>query len=335
MIPAGFEYVKAKTLGQALTAAATKDTQVLAGGQSLIPLLRFRLAQPKRLVDIGGLAQLKGIKATPKGLRIGSGVTYRELLDSAQVRKHAPLIAEVTKGIGDRQVRNRGTIGGSVAHADPASDMPAVLLALGATITARSKRGTRSIRCLALLPRRIHHRAQEGRAGDRHPGAAASQGRGHFVRDLRAARLGISARGRGSRRGEAEGRGEPRGARLHRAHRSRIPRGRREPADRNEGHRPRMWPRWRKPRPVGSRPTPTSTPPPTTDCTWPVSRPSVRSRRPSRAPGRGACGLISRGRRRSPPPSRPCGSGCSTPISSRPARPAWRRSKGWTTPTTR
>lgn len=145
MIPAGFEYVKAKTLGQALTAAATKDTQVLAGGQSLIPLLRFRLAQPKRLVDIGGLAQLKGIKATPKGLRIGSGVTYRELLDSAQVRKHAPLIAEVTRGIGDRQVRNRGTIGGSVAHADPASDMPAVLLALGATITARSKRGTRSI----------------------------------------------------------------------------------------------------------------------------------------------------------------------------------------------
>jgi carbon-monoxide dehydrogenase medium subunit len=78
-------------------------------------------------VDIGGLAQLKGIKATPKGLRLGSGVTYRELLDSALVRKHASLIVEATNGIGDRQVRNRGTIGGSIAHADPASDLPAVL----------------------------------------------------------------------------------------------------------------------------------------------------------------------------------------------------------------
>ena len=145
MIPAGFEYVRAKTLAQALTAAATRDTKLLAGGQSLIPLLRFRLAQPKRIVDIGGLAQLKGIKATPKGLRIGSLVTYRELLDSALVRKHASLIAEVTEDIGDRQVRNLGTIGGSVAHADPASDMPAVLLALGALIAVRSSRGSRTL----------------------------------------------------------------------------------------------------------------------------------------------------------------------------------------------
>ena len=145
MIPAGFEYVRAKTLGQALTAAATKDTKLLAGGQSLIPLLRFRLAQPRRLVDISGLTQLKGIKATPRGLRIGSLVTYRELLDSGLVKKHAALVAEVTENIGDWQVRNLGTIGGSVAHADPASDMPAVLLALGATINVRSSRGARAI----------------------------------------------------------------------------------------------------------------------------------------------------------------------------------------------
>lgn len=145
MIPAGFEYVRAKTLAQALAAAGAKDTKVLAGGQTLIPLLRFRLTQPKRLVDIGGLAQLKGIKTTPKGLRIGAGVTYREILDSALVRRHAPLLTEVTAGIGDRQVRNRGTIGGSAAHADPASDLPAVLLALGASITMRSKRGARTI----------------------------------------------------------------------------------------------------------------------------------------------------------------------------------------------
>ena len=145
MIPAGFEYVRAKTLAQALTAAATNGTKVLAGGQTLIPLMRFRFTSPKRLVDIGGLAQLKGIKATPKGLRIGSLTTYREILDSALVRKHAALMTEVTEHIGDRQVRNVATIGGSTAHADPASDMPAVLLALGALITVRSKRGTRTI----------------------------------------------------------------------------------------------------------------------------------------------------------------------------------------------
>ena len=145
MIPAGFEYVRAKTLAQALTAAGTNGTKVLAGGQTLIPLLRFRFASPKRLVDIGGLAQLKGIKATPKGLRIGSLTTYREILDSALVRKNAALMVEVTEHIGDRQVRNVATIGGSTAHADPASDMPAVLLALGALITVRSKRGARTI----------------------------------------------------------------------------------------------------------------------------------------------------------------------------------------------
>lgn len=145
MIPAGFEYVRAKTLAQALTAVATSGTKVLAGGQSLIPLLRFRFTSPKRLVDIGGLAQLKGIKATPRGLRIGSLTTYREILDSALVRKNAALMTEVTEHIGDRQVRNVATIGGSTAHADPASDMPAVLLALGALITVRSKRGTRAI----------------------------------------------------------------------------------------------------------------------------------------------------------------------------------------------
>ena len=145
MIPAGFEYVRAKTLAQALTAAATRDTKLLAGGQSLIPLLRFRLSQPKRLVDIQGISQLKGIKTTPRGLRIGAITTYREILDSALVRKHTPLLAVVTENVGDRQVRNLGTIGGSVAHADPASDIPAVLVALGASITVRSRRGARTI----------------------------------------------------------------------------------------------------------------------------------------------------------------------------------------------
>ena len=151
MIPAGFEYVRAKTLAQALAAASTKDTKLLAGGQTLIPLLRFRFTSPRRLVDIGGVAQLKGIKATARGLRIGALVTYREILDSALVQKHAPLVAEVTENIGDRQVRNLGTIGGSVAHADPASDMPAVLVALGASIMVRSQRGARTIAAAAFF----------------------------------------------------------------------------------------------------------------------------------------------------------------------------------------
>jgi len=145
MIPAAFEYTRARTLAEALKALGNRDTKAVAGGQTLIPLLRFRLAAPKRLVDIGGLAQLQGIKRTPKGLRIGAGSTWRELLDSSVVKRAAPLIAEVTAHIGDRQVRNLGTIGGSLAHADPASDIPAVLLALDAILTAQSRRGRRSI----------------------------------------------------------------------------------------------------------------------------------------------------------------------------------------------
>jgi transposase len=160
MIPAGFEYVKAKTLGQALTAAATKDTQVLAGGQSLIPLLRFRLAQPKRLVDIGGLAQLKGIKATPKGLRIGSGVTYRELLDSTLVRKHAAHRGgdqghrrpAGTESRDDRRIRRARR---------SASDMPAVLSRSGDDHRALQAREPGAF--LSRASSRRQHRAQEGR----------------------------------------------------------------------------------------------------------------------------------------------------------------------------
>jgi carbon-monoxide dehydrogenase medium subunit len=146
MIPAPFEYAKAKNLRDALNALASGNgSKLLAGGHSLLPLMRFRLAQPSRLVDIGDLAELKGITEKGRGLRIGALTTYRELLDSAAVRERAPLIAEATHTIGDIQVRNRGTIGGGLAHADPAADMPAVMLALDATLVARSKAGKRSI----------------------------------------------------------------------------------------------------------------------------------------------------------------------------------------------
>jgi carbon-monoxide dehydrogenase medium subunit len=145
VIPAAFEYTRARSLADALKAAGARGTKVIAGGQSLVPLLRFRLAQPSVVVDIGHLPQLRGIKRAKQGVVIGAATTYRDVLDSKLLRDTHPIIAETTEGIGDRQVRNRGTIGGGLAHADPASDMPAVMLALDAVFTLQSRRGKRSV----------------------------------------------------------------------------------------------------------------------------------------------------------------------------------------------
>jgi carbon-monoxide dehydrogenase medium subunit len=144
MIPTSFEYVRAKNLNEALKALG-KNTKVIAGGHSLLPLLKFRLAQPDMLVDIGRLPQLKGIRKAGGGLRIGAATTYRELLESKDVRTRYPLIADVTEHIGDLQVRNAGTVGGGLAHADPAADMPPVMLVLDATFVLQSKGGKRSV----------------------------------------------------------------------------------------------------------------------------------------------------------------------------------------------
>jgi carbon-monoxide dehydrogenase medium subunit len=147
MIPTSFDYVRAGSLKDALSAlAAGGGTKVISGGHSLLPIMKFRLAQPTRLVDISRLEELKGIAEKGRGARIGAGTTYRELLESELIRERFPLVAEATETIGDLQVRNRGTIGGSLAHADPASDMPAVMLALDASFTLRSKRGKRSVK---------------------------------------------------------------------------------------------------------------------------------------------------------------------------------------------
>ena len=147
MIPTSFEYVRAESLKDALKALDDGDgTKVIAGGHSLLPIMKFRLAQPTRLVDISRLQDLKGISEKGRGARIGAAATYRELLDSELLRERFPLLIEATETIGDIQVRNRGTIGGSLAHADPASDMPAVMLVLDATFNLRSKRGKRSVK---------------------------------------------------------------------------------------------------------------------------------------------------------------------------------------------
>ena len=146
MIPAAFEYARATSLDEAVDALgrAGGTTKVIAGGQSLLPLMKLRLAQPARLLDIGRLGELRGIRTLADGrVAIGALTTYAELLDSP-VRAYG-LLADALPSIGDVQVRNRGTIGGAIAHADPASDLPACLLALDAELVARSTRGERTL----------------------------------------------------------------------------------------------------------------------------------------------------------------------------------------------
>jgi aerobic carbon-monoxide dehydrogenase medium subunit len=142
MIPAAFDYQRAGTLDEALGLIGTSGTKVIAGGMSLLPLMKLRLANPERLLDIGRLKELKGVRKLDDGrLAVGALTTYAELAESPA--RFYGLIRDALPGIGDVQVRNRGTIGGAVAHCDPASDLPAVLLALDAEIVARSKRGER------------------------------------------------------------------------------------------------------------------------------------------------------------------------------------------------
>ena len=145
MIPAAFDYQRAATLDEALGLVGSTGTKVIAGGMSLLPLMKLRLASPERLVDIGRLKELKGVRKLDDGrLAIGALTTYAELAESPA--RYYGLIGDALPDIGDIQVRNRGTVGGAVAHCDPASDLPAVLLALDAEIVARSKRGEKVYR---------------------------------------------------------------------------------------------------------------------------------------------------------------------------------------------
>jgi len=146
VIPAALDYVRAKNLNDAFKALAGKDTKAIAGGHSLIPMLKLRLAQPAKLVDIAGLKELRGIQVEKGGVRIGAATTYRELLDSNTIKSRLPIVHEVVRSVGDVQVRNRGTIGGALAHADPASDVTALMLALDATFNLRGKTGKRSVK---------------------------------------------------------------------------------------------------------------------------------------------------------------------------------------------
>jgi aerobic carbon-monoxide dehydrogenase medium subunit len=147
MIPAAFEYFAPASVKEAigLLQQHGDDAKVLAGGHSLLPIMKFRLAQPKVVVDIGRIPGLDGITVSGNTITIGALATHDAVEHSAVLKEKCPLLAETASVIGDMQVRNRGTIGGSLAHADPAADYPGAILALDAEIVAIGPRGTRTI----------------------------------------------------------------------------------------------------------------------------------------------------------------------------------------------
>jgi carbon-monoxide dehydrogenase medium subunit len=147
MIPAGFDYLRAETLAHAvdLLHEHGDDAKILAGGHSLIPLMKFRLAAPGVVVDISGLSELRTLETGDGVLRLGAGLTYRELERSPVLREQLPLLAAAIATVGDPQVRAKATLGGGVVHGDPASDVPAVLVALDATMVLRGRGGEREV----------------------------------------------------------------------------------------------------------------------------------------------------------------------------------------------
>jgi len=144
MIPASFNYKKASSVDDAIQ-MMNEDAKILGGGQSLIPAMKLRLNMVETLVDISKIDSIKGIKDNEKSITIGGGATHADIADNAALAEHCPMMCAAAKEIGDIQVRNRGTIGGSIAHADPSADWPAVLLAADATIHIQGSGGKRTV----------------------------------------------------------------------------------------------------------------------------------------------------------------------------------------------
>jgi len=147
MIPAAFDYVRPSTVDDAVAAlaAAGEDGKVLAGGQSLLPVLRMRLSHPSTLVDLGRINSLRGVRDDGDALVIGAMTTHDEVLRDPLVAQHAPLLAQAAATVGDPQVRHVGTLGGSLSHADPAADLPTVALTLDASLEVIGPSGSRTV----------------------------------------------------------------------------------------------------------------------------------------------------------------------------------------------
>ena len=146
MIPASFEYVRPSSVDEALQAlGGGGDVKLLAGGQSLIPVMRLRLAAPDTVVDLARIQELHGVRDDGDAIVIGAMTTHDEVLKDPLIREHAALVSQATETIADPQVRHRGTFGGALAHADPAGDLPAVALALDAEFVIASSGGRRTV----------------------------------------------------------------------------------------------------------------------------------------------------------------------------------------------
>jgi aerobic carbon-monoxide dehydrogenase medium subunit len=155
MFPTEFTYAAPATLAEAVQLLQGAEVKPLAGGQSLLPLMKLRLASPGQLVDLRRIAELRGIREDGDAIILGAMTTYLTALKSPVLAKRAPLVVEAAQVVGDMQVRARGTIGGSLAHADPGGDMPAVMLALNADVAAAGPSGTRVIPVTSLFTGRM------------------------------------------------------------------------------------------------------------------------------------------------------------------------------------
>ncbi len=147
MIPAPFDYVRATSVAHALDVLGEHGdhAKLLAGGQSLLPMMKLRLATPEILVDIGDLGELRFVRRDGETVVIGGGARYADLVASDVIRQSVPLIARAARRVGDAQIRYRGTVGGALAHADPAGDLPAAILAMDGTIVISGPRGIRTV----------------------------------------------------------------------------------------------------------------------------------------------------------------------------------------------
>ncbi|MEE4025272.1 xanthine dehydrogenase family protein subunit M [Gordonia sp. PKS22-38] len=147
MIPSGFDYVAPTSLDDAVAALADagEDAKVIAGGQSLMPVLRLRLNSPSTLVDLGRIAELRGVREDGEAIVVGAMTTHHDVIADQLVGRHAALLTDATQTVADPQIRHRGTFGGSLAHADPAGDLGAVAVALNATLTVVGPNGRRDI----------------------------------------------------------------------------------------------------------------------------------------------------------------------------------------------
>jgi carbon-monoxide dehydrogenase medium subunit len=162
MIPHSFEYSAPASLKEALGLIENSESKLLAGGMSLVPLMKLRLAQPERVIDLARIPGLNAIDVSGAVIRVGAMATHHQVETSSAIRARCPLLAETASQIGDPQVRNMGTIGGSIAHADPAADYPAALMALEAKIRLASARGERTVDAAAFFQDAFTTALQQG-----------------------------------------------------------------------------------------------------------------------------------------------------------------------------